>query len=146
MSFDTLVDRQGRPLSQVWPAVQQFQDVQDILDRNRVLIAEINHNQQLGTNVALERNVPMLKELNTNIARVVELYQGAADSFVTTLFSPNEGDAEHQHVLPLQQQLQQAHAQPQPQQQQQQHIQQQQQQEQQQHVHAPWQQQFAPPQ
>lgn len=87
MSFDHLVDREGRPLTQIWPAVRQFQDVQDILDRNRVLIAEINHNQQLGTNVALERNVPMLRELNGNIARVVQLYQEAADSFVTNMLS-----------------------------------------------------------
>ena len=87
MSFDHLVDREGRPLTQIWPAVRQFQDVQDILDRNRVLIAEINHNQQLGTNVALERNVPMLRELNGNIAKVVSLYQEAADSFSSSLLS-----------------------------------------------------------
>jgi hypothetical protein len=89
MSFDALVDREGRPLSQIWPAVSQFQTVQDILDRNRVLIAEINHNHQLGTHVALERNVPMLRELNSNIAKVLELYKEAADSFVQSFFSPS---------------------------------------------------------
>jgi Early Flowering 4 domain len=94
MSFDNLVDRHGRPLFQVWPAVKQFQDVQDILDRNRVLIAEINHNHQLGTSESLERNVPMLRELNGNIAKVVQLYQEAADSFVGNLFSPGEAGAQ----------------------------------------------------
>lgn len=82
MTLDSLVDKNGRPLHQIWPGVRKFQDVQDILDRNRVLIAEINHNHELGTNAALERNVPMLRELNANIAKVVQLYRESADSFV----------------------------------------------------------------
>lgn len=82
MSFETLVDKQGRPLAQIWPAVKQFQEVQDLLDRNRLLIAEITHNHQQSTQTSLERNVPMLQELNQNIARVLELYKHAADSFV----------------------------------------------------------------
>lgn len=89
MSFDTLVDKQGRPLSQIWPAVGQFQEVQDVLDRNRLLIVEINQNHQQGTQVALERNVPMLRELNQNIAKVLELYQQAADSFVKSFNAPS---------------------------------------------------------
>lgn len=96
MSFDTLVDKQGRPLSQVWPAVRQFKEVQDILDRNRLLIAEINQNHQQGTHVALERNVPMLRELNQNIAKVLELYQQAADSFVQSFSSPAGAGDTHQ--------------------------------------------------
>ena len=99
MSFDTLVDKQGRPLSQVWPAVSQFQEVQDILDRNKLLIAEINQNHQQGTHVALERNVPMLRELNQNIAKVLELYQQAAASFVKNFNAPvanGAGDAPQQ--------------------------------------------------
>lgn len=90
MSLDNLVDKHGRPLAQVWPAVKQFQEVQDILERNRVLIAEINNNHQLGTSVALERNVPLLRELNSNIGKVVQLYQEAADSFVSNLFTPSD--------------------------------------------------------
>lgn len=88
MSFETLVDKQGRPLSQIWPAVSQFQEVQDTLDRNELLIAEINQNHQQGTHVALERNVPMLRELNQNIAKVLELYQRAAESFVQSFNPP----------------------------------------------------------
>jgi Early Flowering 4 domain len=105
MSFDSLVDCQGRPLTQIWPAVKQFQEVQDVLDRNRVLIAEINHNHQLGTHVALERNVPMLRELNGNVAKAVQLYKEAADSFVvgvmgqehtgTGTAQPNGQDPQH---------------------------------------------------
>jgi Early Flowering 4 domain len=88
MSFEALVDKHGRPLAQIWPAVKQFQEVQDILERNRLLIAEINHNHQQGTHVALERNVPMLRELNQNIAKVLELYKEAADSFVQSFQTP----------------------------------------------------------
>lgn len=105
-TFERLVDRQGRPLSQIWPAVKQFQDVQDVLDRNRVLIAEINHNHQLGTNVALERNVPMLRELNGNIAKAVQLYKEAADSFVSAFVGDDKDGASLQPVL-----QQQAHVQ-----------------------------------
>lgn len=97
MSLENLVDKHGRPLIEIWPQVRQFQDVQDVLDRNRLLIAEINHNHQLGTNVALERNVPMLRELNGNIAKVVQSYKEAADSFVTALFPQGaEADAQGQ--------------------------------------------------
>lgn len=90
MSFESLVDKQGRPLAQIWPAVKQFQEVQDLLDRNRLLIAEITHNHEQGTHTALERNVPMLRELNQNIARVLQLYKHAADSFVTSFDNPEE--------------------------------------------------------
>jgi len=77
-----LVDKHGRPLHQVWPGVAKLEGVQLLLDRNRVLIAEVNQNHATGTAVALERNVPMLRELNANIAKVVALYREAADGFV----------------------------------------------------------------
>jgi Early Flowering 4 domain len=113
MSFDSLVDCQGRPLTQIWPAVKQFQEVQDVLDRNRVLIAEINHNHQLGTHVALERNVPMLRELNGNVAKAVQLYKEAADSFVVGVMGQEHNGAgtaqpngqEQQHAVQPQQLL-----------------------------------------
>jgi hypothetical protein len=114
MSLENLVDKDGRPLTEIWPQVRLFQDVQDILDRNRILIAEINHNHQLGTNVALERNVPMLRELNSNIAKVVQSYKKAADSFVTALFPvTSEADAQ-QHAAAQQMPEGPIHCQPQP--------------------------------
>lgn len=61
--------------------VRRFQEVQDVLDRNRVLIAEIHHNHQVGSQIALERNVPMLRELNGNVEKAVALYEKAAQSF-----------------------------------------------------------------
>lgn len=85
MSLDSLTDASGRPLEQVWPAVKHFQEVQDLLERNRCLIAEINHNHEVGTNVALQRNVPMLRELNANIAKIVQMYRYTAESFVTAV-------------------------------------------------------------
>jgi NAD(P)H-dependent flavin oxidoreductase YrpB (nitropropane dioxygenase family) len=88
MPFETLVDKHGRPLSQLWPEVSKFQQVQDLLDRNRLLVAEISHNHQLGTHSALERNVPMLQELNQNIARVLQLYKNAADTFAACFDMP----------------------------------------------------------
>ena len=85
MPLKYLVDKNGRPLYHIWPGVQKFQDVQDIFDRNRVLIAEVNLNHHAGSSEALERNVPMLRELNSNIAKVIELYREAAECFVEAL-------------------------------------------------------------
>ena len=85
------MDQQGRPLAQIWPAVTEFREVQDLLDRNRLLIAEITHNHEQGTHAAVERNVPLLQELNENIAKVLQLYKHAADSFVASFALP-KGD------------------------------------------------------
>ena len=85
------IAQQGRPVAQIWPDVTEFQHAQDLLDRNRLLIAEIAQNHEQGTHSAVERNVPLLQELNENIARVIDLYKHAADSFVAS-FDPSRGE------------------------------------------------------
>ncbi|XP_022154645.1 protein ELF4-LIKE 3-like isoform X2 [Momordica charantia] len=58
--------------------VQTFQkklvEVEKILDQNRLLINEINQNQESKMADNLGRNVGLIRELNNNIRRVVDLY------------------------------------------------------------------------
>ncbi|KAK9804119.1 hypothetical protein WJX73_000856 [Symbiochloris irregularis] len=58
-----------------WPPLQKFSTVQDILDQNKILIAEVNHNHDTRTPEALARNVILINELNSNISKVVQIYK-----------------------------------------------------------------------
>lgn len=63
---------------------QRFQKnfvlVQNILDQNRLLINEINQNHESKIPDKLSRNVGLIRELNNNIRRVVDLYGHLSDS------------------------------------------------------------------
>lgn len=60
---------------------KSFVQVQSILDQNRVLINEINKNHESMIPDNLSRNVSLIRELNNNIQRVVDLYAGLSISF-----------------------------------------------------------------
>jgi hypothetical protein len=53
---------------------KSFGQVQNILDQNRLLINEINQNHESKVPDNLSRNVALIRELNNNITRVVDLY------------------------------------------------------------------------
>ncbi|KAI7727734.1 hypothetical protein M8C21_005993 [Ambrosia artemisiifolia] len=53
---------------------KSFVEVERILDQNRVLINEINQNQESRMPDNLGRNVGLIRELNNNITKVVHLY------------------------------------------------------------------------
>ncbi|KAI3463228.1 hypothetical protein Pfo_019891 [Paulownia fortunei] len=59
---------------------KNFVQVQNILDQNRVLINEINQNHESKIPDNLTRNVGLIRELNNNIRRVVDLYADLSDS------------------------------------------------------------------
>ncbi|KAI8464484.1 MAG: hypothetical protein J3K34DRAFT_355157, partial [Monoraphidium minutum] len=61
-----------------WAGVDGFAAVQGVLDRNAVLIAQIDANHRTRTPEALQRNVLLVRELNANVGRVVQLYSGLA--------------------------------------------------------------------
>lgn len=61
-----------------WPGGDKFVAVQDLLDKNAVLIAQINENHSTRNPEALQRNVLLIRELNSNVQQVVELYQELA--------------------------------------------------------------------
>lgn len=58
-----------------WSGYARLDAVQELLDRNKLLISEINQNHQLRTAEALVRNVSLIRELNGNVAAVVEAYK-----------------------------------------------------------------------
>ena len=65
---------------------KSFVQVQSLLDQNRVLINEINQNHESKVPCDLSRNVGLIRELNNNIRRVVDLY---AD--LSSLFAASDG-------------------------------------------------------
>ncbi|KAI9160930.1 hypothetical protein LWI28_012859 [Acer negundo] len=71
---------------------KSFGQVQDILDQNRVLINEINQNHESKVPDNLSRNVGLIRELNNNIRRVVNLYADLSSSFTRSVESSSEGE------------------------------------------------------
>jgi hypothetical protein len=58
-----------------WPGGDKVGQVQDLLDRNKLLINQISANHAAKTVESLTHNKVLIKELNNNVARVVELYR-----------------------------------------------------------------------
>ncbi|KAK4756643.1 hypothetical protein SAY87_006770 [Trapa incisa] len=61
---------------------RNFVQVQSLLDQNRLLINEINQNHESRIPDNLGRNVGLIRELNNNIRRVVDLYADLSYKFV----------------------------------------------------------------
>lgn len=55
-----------------------------MLDRNTVLINQINDNHATRTPESLQRNVLLIRELNGNVQKIVGLYQELADVLTTS--------------------------------------------------------------
>ena len=70
---------------------KNFVRVEDILDQNRLLISEINQNQKSKTPDNLTRNVGLIKELNNNIRRVVDIYAGLSSNFSRSMEGESSG-------------------------------------------------------
>lgn len=70
------------------PGLDKFNTVQDVLETNQHLINQINRNHDLRTPEALARNVVLIRQLNANVGKVVELYKELSVSFATA-FSEN---------------------------------------------------------
>ncbi|KAK4746996.1 hypothetical protein SAY87_026033 [Trapa incisa] len=61
---------------------RSFLQVQSLLDQNRLLINEINQNHESRIPDNLGRNVGLIRELNNNIRRVVDLYADLSSKFM----------------------------------------------------------------
>jgi hypothetical protein len=79
----------GLQQEEEWPGYDKFSAVQSLLDRNQLLIEEINTNHQQRSQEALGRNVALINELNDNCVKIVALYKELSDVFV----SPEEAAA-----------------------------------------------------
>jgi hypothetical protein len=71
---------------------RSFGEVQEILEHNRVLIREISQNHESRDADGLTRNVALIRELNTNVARVVDLYSDLSGSFARSVAAKNAAD------------------------------------------------------
>ena len=71
------------------PGMEKFNAVKGVLETNRLLINEINRNHELRTPEALGRNVVLIRQLNTNVGKVVDLYKEISLLFV---ISSREGE------------------------------------------------------
>eukprot|EP00894_Picocystis_sp_ML_P001464 jgi/Pico_ML_1/51981/g2764.t1 len=58
-----------------WSGVALFEQVQKILEANKELIGRINANHDSRDPERLQENVALIRELNGNISRVVEIYR-----------------------------------------------------------------------
>ncbi|XP_075509644.1 protein ELF4-LIKE 3-like [Primulina tabacum] len=72
---------------------KSFVQVQNILDQNRLLINEINQNHESKIPDNLSRNAGLIRELNNNIRRVVDLYADLSSSFTKSLDNSSEGES-----------------------------------------------------
>ncbi|KAI9377857.1 hypothetical protein POPTR_019G131700v4, partial [Populus trichocarpa] len=73
---------------------KSFVQVEDILDQNRLLINEINQNQESKIPDKLTRDVGLIKELNINIRRAVGLYADLSCNFNIRSMEPSsEGES-----------------------------------------------------
>ncbi|KAL6134696.1 hypothetical protein ACLB2K_066924 [Fragaria x ananassa] len=72
---------------------KSFVQVQDILDQNRLLINEINQNHESKIPDNLSRNVGLIRELNNNIRRVVDLYADLSSNFSRSTEASSEGES-----------------------------------------------------
>ncbi|PWA80957.1 ELF4-like protein [Artemisia annua] len=72
---------------------KSFVQVQNILDQNRLLISEINQNQESKLPVNLTRNVGLIRELNNNVKRVVDLYGDLSNSFSKSMDASSEAES-----------------------------------------------------
>lgn len=65
-----------------WTAFNKsFRQVQSMLDRNRLLIQQVNDNHQSRIPDNMAKNVSLIQELNGNISKVVSLYSDLNSDF-----------------------------------------------------------------
>nr|XP_023900077.1 protein EARLY FLOWERING 4-like [Quercus suber]POE51089.1 protein early flowering 4 [Quercus suber] len=68
--------------AEVWNSLNHnFRQVQTVLDRNRVLIQQVNENHQSRIPDNMVKNVALIQEINGNISKVVSLYSNLSSDF-----------------------------------------------------------------
>lgn len=69
----------GERAADNWPGAEKLNLAQELLEINRVLIHEINNNHIARTPDNLARNVVLIRELNSNIMKVVHIYEDLSE-------------------------------------------------------------------
>ncbi|KAJ9683825.1 hypothetical protein PVL29_016362 [Vitis rotundifolia] len=79
--------------AEVWENFNDsFRQVQSVLDRNRVLIQQVNENHQSKIPDNLVKNVALIQEINGNISKVVSLYSDLSTNFSSVFHQRNENE------------------------------------------------------
>lgn len=82
--------------AEVWETLSRsFDQVQSVLDQNRLLIQQVNENQQSRIHDNLVKNVSLTREINGNICKVISMYSKLSADFVDIVRrrrAENDGD------------------------------------------------------
>lgn len=75
---------------ELWRAFSNnFRQVQTVLDRNRLLIQQVNENHQSKIHENMVKNVALIQEINENISKVVSLYSDLSANFSSMVHAKN---------------------------------------------------------
>lgn len=86
----------GEGDAEVWSNfTESFRQVQSVLDRNRVLIQQVNENHQSKIHDNMVKNVALIQEINGNISKVVSLYSDLSTNFSSVFHQRNEAADEN---------------------------------------------------
>ncbi|KDP46495.1 hypothetical protein JCGZ_08467 [Jatropha curcas] len=67
---------------EVWNTLcKSFRQVQSVLDQNRDLIHQVNENHQSRIPDNMAKNVPLIREINRNISKVISIYSDLSVNF-----------------------------------------------------------------
>nr|XP_016456197.1 PREDICTED: protein EARLY FLOWERING 4-like [Nicotiana tabacum] len=78
--------------SEMWNSFSSnYREVQSVLDRNRLLIQQVNENHQSRTHDSMVQNVGLIQELNGNISKVASLYSDFNTDFATIVYQRKNG-------------------------------------------------------
>lgn len=80
--------------AEVWGNfTDSFRQVQSVLDRNRLLIQQVNENHRSKIHENMVKNVALIQEINGNISKVVSLYSDLSTNF-SSVFHQRNGEAD----------------------------------------------------
>ncbi|MCD7452483.1 Protein EARLY FLOWERING 4 [Datura stramonium] len=68
-----------------------YRQVQSVLDRNRLLIQQVNENHQSRTHDSMVQNVSLIQELNGNISKVASIYSDFNNEFTAMVHQRKNG-------------------------------------------------------
>ncbi|OIT34915.1 PREDICTED: protein EARLY FLOWERING 4-like [Nicotiana attenuata] len=68
--------------TEAWETLSKcFREVQSVLDRNRILIQQVNENHQSMLPYNLVKNVALIRDINHNISKISCLYSDLSVNF-----------------------------------------------------------------
>ncbi|PWA75271.1 hypothetical protein CTI12_AA244550 [Artemisia annua] len=83
-------EEQDQENNEIWSSfTDSFREVQAVLDRNRVLIQQVNENHRSKVHENMVRNVALIQEINQNVSKIVALYSDLNVNFSSAFHQKN---------------------------------------------------------